>query len=328
MSDEQPSHPSPGSGDEVPGQRRLHPALFTYASLFLVVVITLAVVVAEPSGTLRPPQVRTPAATPVPGPTTAPVRPDRPGSTEPIRPEPTVTVAPTMAAAGTLPVPDEQVPILMYHYIRPDPGPDDPIGQGLSVSPELFAEHLAFLAAGGYTPITMADLAHIWEGRKPLPPRPIVLTFDDGYRDIYTNAWPLLREYGFPATVYLITSVIDHPEYLTREMILEMAASGLVDFGSHTVHHPNLTALPDADAEVEIVESKRVLEELLGHPVRTFCYPTGAYGDREVALVDDAGYALAVTTEWDYADPAMDPGMIPRIRISAWTTAQELEMWL
>jgi peptidoglycan/xylan/chitin deacetylase (PgdA/CDA1 family) len=84
----------------------------------------------------------------------------------------------------------------------------------------------------------------------------------------------------------------------------------------------------DADAEAEIVESKRELEALLGHPVRSFCYPTGAYSDREVELVSGAGYSLAVTTEWDYAHPSMDRGMLPRIRIGAWTTAYELEMWL
>lgn len=76
----------------------------------------------------------------------------------------------------------------MYHYIRPDPGPDDPVGQGLSVSPELFAEHLAYLAEQGYSTITMAELADAWQGRRSLPSKPIVLTFDDGYRDFYTNA--------------------------------------------------------------------------------------------------------------------------------------------
>lgn len=308
------------------GRRRGRAILAAYASTILVAVITIAVVLAGSPGMLKLPPARTPVASPVPVSTTMPMEPTP--TTAPLPPEPTGTLAPTLAASGTYPVSDEQVPILMYHYIRPDPGPDDPIGQGLSVSPELFAEHLAFLADGGYTPISMSDLADIWEGREPPPPKPIVLTFDDGYRDFYTNAWPLLREYGFPATVYLITSVIDHPEYLTREMILEMDASGLVDFGSHTTYHPSLPALADADAEDEIVDSKLVLEELLGHPVRTFCYPTGAYSDRDVALVDTAGYALAVTTEWDYADPTMDPGLLPRIRISAWTTTLELEMWL
>jgi peptidoglycan/xylan/chitin deacetylase (PgdA/CDA1 family) len=329
MSDDEPvPPPSPPtrSANDVPTRRPFLTMASAYASTLMVTLITLAVVLAGSTRTLAPLPQRTPVASPAPMPTRALVTPTPTTNIAP--PEPTATLSPTIPAAGTYPVPDEQVPILMYHYIRPDPGPDDPIGQGLSVSPELFAEHLAYLAEEEFSPISMADLADIWEGRKELPPKPIVLTFDDGYRDFYTNAWPLLREYGFPSTVYLITSVIDQPSYLTREMILEMDATGLVDFGSHTIYHPSLPALADADAEDEIVDSKRVLEEMLGHPVRTFCYPTGAYSDRDVALVDTAGYALAVTTEWDYADPSMNPALLPRIRISAWTTAYELSLWL
>ncbi len=109
---------------------------------------------------------------------------------------PSETVVPTVsrpiatkeAAAGTFLVSDAPVPILMYHYIHPDPGPDDPVGQGLSVSPELFADPLAYLAEQGYSTITMAELADAWQGRRSLPSKPIVLTFDDGYRDFYTNA--------------------------------------------------------------------------------------------------------------------------------------------
>jgi hypothetical protein len=183
--------------------------LGTYASSLVVVAATLGVIFLGSPGTLHLPSARTPVASPVPVPTAGPVQPT--ATSAPVLPEPTAAIEPTQVSSGTYPVPDEQVPILMYHYIRPDPGPDDPIGQGLSVSPELFAEHLAFLADGGYTPITMADLADIWDGREPMPPKPIVLTFDDGYRDFYTDAWPLLRQYGFPATVYVITSVIDEP---------------------------------------------------------------------------------------------------------------------
>lgn len=111
-------------------------------------------------------------------------------------------------------------------------------------------------------------------------------------------------------------------------MIRELDATGKVDFGSHTINHPDLPSLSDLDAESEITESKQALEELLGHPVRTFCYPAGSYGEREVALVHEAGYALAVTTEWDYAAPSMDSGVLPRLRVSGWTTTEELASWL
>ena len=241
---------------------------------------------------------------------------------------PTAGVAPTGVAAGTFPVSDAPVPILMYHYVRPDPGPDDPVGQGLSVSPELFAAHLAYLAEQGYTTLTMAELADAWQGRRSLPSKPIVLTFDDGYRDFYTNAWPILEQFGFSATVYVFDAVIDQPDYLTREMILELDASGTIDFGSHTIYHNDLPGLSDRDAEEEIIGSKRVLEELLGHPVRTFCYPHGSYSERDVALVKAGGYALAVTTEWGHAEPSMEPELLPRIRMWGWTTTEELASWL
>jgi peptidoglycan/xylan/chitin deacetylase (PgdA/CDA1 family) len=236
-----------------------------------------------------------------------------------------VTPDPWQAAE---PISDEPVPILMYHYIRPDPGPDDPVGQGLSVSPELFGEQMAYLAEQGFSTLTLAELADIWQGHRPLPPKPIVLTFDDGYRDFYTDAWPILRYHGFSATVYLVAGVIDEPAYLTREMIHELDASGKVDFGAHTAFHSDLPSISDGEAEAEIIGSKHALEELLGHPVRTFCYPAGHYSDRDLALVDAAGYELAVTTEWNYASRWMDHRLLPRLRVSGWTTVEELAGWL
>jgi peptidoglycan/xylan/chitin deacetylase (PgdA/CDA1 family) len=247
-----------------------------------------------------------------------------------VDPTPTeVPATPTpISAPATLAISSEPVPILMYHYIRPDPGPGDPIGQDLSVSPERFAQELAYLAEQGYTTVTMSQLADAWGGGQPLPTRPIVLTFDDGYRDFYTNAWPLLRQYSFSATIYVITGVIDTSNYLTQAMIRELDASGSIDFGSHTIRHPELATLAEADAEHEIVGSKIALEELLGHAVRTFAYPAGHYNDSALALVATAGYELAVTTEWGYATPSMDHRLLPRLRVRGWTTVDDLANWL
>ena len=238
-----------------------------------------------------------------------------------------VIVTPDPAQA-TAPISDAPVPILMYHYIRPVPGPDDPTGQGLSVSPEQFAAQMAYLAGQGFTTITMAELADIWQDSRPLPDKPVVLTFDDGYRDFYTAAWPILQQHGFSATVYLVSGVIDEPAYLTADMIAELDASGRVDFGAHTVTHSDLPSLSDLDAEAEIFGSKRAIETMLGHAVRTFCYPAGNYSDRELALVDTAGYELAVTTEWNYAAPSLNPHLLPRLRVTGWTTVEELAGWL
>ena len=332
MSDEQPKT-NTRSVDEpaaagVGHENHRRPLLM--APSILVVLIAVAVAVlgrqATPPGQIDPtPLVGGPITSGgTPEPTQSPTIAVAPVETV----VPTIEVAPTEVAAGTFPVSDAPVPILMYHYIRPDPGPDDPVGQGLSVSPELFAAHLAYLAEQGYSTITMAELADVWQGRRTLPSKPIVLTFDDGYRDFYTNAWPILDRFRFSATVYVFDAVFDQPDYLTRDMILELDAAGTIDIGSHTTFHNDLPGLSDSDAEEEIIGSRRALEELLGHPVRTFCYPHGSYSERDVALVREGGYALAVTTEWGHAEPSMEPELLPRIRMWGWTSTEELASWL
>ena len=177
MSDEQPKtgnrsgHETAAAGIGHGAHRR--PLLM--APSILVVLIAVAVVVlgtpATPPGQIDPTPLvggliapgGTPTPTEYPTPTVA-VAP-----VETVVPTVRAPAAPTEVAAGTFAVSDAPVPILMYHYIRPDPGPDDPVGQGLSVSPELFAAHLAYLAEQGYSTITMAELADAWQGRRSLP---------------------------------------------------------------------------------------------------------------------------------------------------------------
>ncbi|WP_083856566.1 polysaccharide deacetylase family protein [Nitrolancea hollandica] len=219
----------------------------------------------------------------------------------------------------------EPVPILMYHYVRPDPGNGDTIGQDLSVTPDNFADQLNYLAEHHFTTMTMEELADVRAKRRALPPNPIVLTFDDGYRDFYTYAWPLLREHGFKATSFIITNVVDQPHYLTWQMIDEMQRSGLIEFGSHTLSHRELPSLSDAAAKQEIEQSKQILESHLGHPVRSFCYPAGRISDRDGEFVHNAGYEIAVTTKHGYAKPDQNPLRLPRMRIHGSTTLSQFE---
>jgi len=215
----------------------------------------------------------------------------------------------------------EPVPILMYHHVRPDPGLGDPIGQNLSVNPETFDAQMSYLVTNGYTPMTMGELADVRARRRlPLPPRPIVLTFDVGYRDFYTHAWPVLRRYGIKATSFIITGWVDQPRYLTWQMIDEMASSGLVEFGSHTRDHKELPRLDDDHAGDEIIESKRALEAHLGQSVRSFYYPAGRFTPRDAALVWKAGYEIAVTTQPGFASAEEDSLLLPRVRIDGPTT--------
>lgn len=240
-----------------------------------------------------------PAASPVPDATPAPVA--TPG------PSPTPTLAPTGQT--------DLVPILMYHYIRPDPGKNDPIGEDLSVSPDHFQAQMAWLAQNGYHTMTVSELNQVRNHQIGLPTKPIVLTFDDGYRDFYTAAYPVLKQYGFKATLFVITGVVDQPPYVTWDMIKEMDRSGLIEMGAHTVTHRDLPSLSAADARQEIFESKQTLETRLGHPVVSFNYPSGRYDDAVVALVKQAGYQIAVTTQGGWARATEDSLLLPRVRV-------------
>lgn len=248
-----------------------------------------------------------------------PATPATPVEPPPDPPVSSVEPSPSAIPAGqTVPV-----PILMYHYIRPDPGNGDPIGQDLSVTPERFAEQMKYIADHHFTTLTMAELADVRAGRIALPPNPIVLTFDDGYHDFYTHAWPLLREYGFNATAFIVTSVVGQDPYVTWEMIDEMRQSGLIEFGSHTLNHRELPSLSDAAAKDEIEQSRHTLESRFGHPVQSFSYPVGRFTDRDVGLVRSTGYEIAVTTKDGHATADQDPLQLPRVRIHGSTTLSQ-----
>lgn len=272
---------------------------------------------ATPTVTAVPPPLPTPSPT-----LSRPIATPMPATPTPIptpTPEPTPTPPPTPEPQGQV----APVPILMYHYIRPDPGPGDPIGRNLSVSPEVFAEQMAWLAREGFTPITLGELADVRARRRALPPKPIVLTFDDGYRDFYDAALPVLRQHGFKATLFVITGMVDQPPYVTWDMIAEMDNSGLIEIGSHTVWHHQLPSLGDAQLRAEVGDSKHVLEDRLGHPVRTFCYPVGRVDGRSAAAVREAGYEIAVTTQGGWATAEHDSMLLPRVRIHGGATLEQ-----
>ena len=187
------------------------------------------------------------------------------------------------------------VPILMYHYIREVHESDDPVGFRLSVQPARFAEQLAWLAAEGYEPLRMADLAACLRAERACPPRPMALTFDDGYADAATKALPILRHYGFSATFYIVTEFVGQPGYLTWEQVKELHEAGM-EIGSHTLSHAALTGLSLAQARVELVRSKTILERRLGIPIESFSYPAGEHNAELAELVRELGYSNAVIT--------------------------------
>ena len=196
-------------------------------------------------------------------------------------------------------------PILLYHRILPVPAGPDPYRN--CVSTASFRSHLQWLLAHGYSSLPLtSDAVSPWQQR---PGKHVAITFDDGYEDNYVHAWPLLREFGFTATVFVITDCIGGmndfdaglgvaPARMLRpEQIREMHGHGL-EIGSHSCSHPpSLIQLGEAHLRDELVRSRTELEELIQAPVTTFSYPHSRADRRTEAAVKDAGYHLALAGE-------------------------------
>lgn len=243
-----------------------------------------------------------------------------------LKPTPTSTPTPTI-----LPTPTEAtgfavtVPILMYHYISTPPAGADAIRQDLSVAPDQFESHLAYLQQTGYTTISFTQLAFALSQQAALPDKPIIITFDDGYRDHYENAFELLSEYGFTGTFFIFTQPIQtaNVDYLTWDMISEMRQAGM-EFGSHSHTHPDLSNRSVDFLINEILTSKATIEEHIGQPVRVFSYPAGRYDDLTIRVVKSASFWAAVTTEWGATQSFDKRFQMPRVRVRGNDTARHL----
>lgn len=187
---------------------------------------------------------------------------------------------------------------LMYHHIGTLENPQDEQFP-FTITPQMFEKQLLFLKQNGYTVASEADILHARQTGHTHVEKPVLLTFDDGYADNYTALFPLLQKYQAPALIFLVTQRVGTPGYLTWPQIKQMQASGLVAFGSHTCTHRRLRSLSDEEIVKEITQSKQILEEKLGVPVVSFCYPYGAGGfDKRVRPhVFKAGYVLDFSTK-------------------------------
>lgn len=189
-----------------------------------------------------------------------------------------------------------RVPVLMYHYIRNNLAITDELSFKLSVSPQNLEQQLSYLAENGYLTLSLGDLYESLETQTPLPPKSVVLTFDDGFRDFYTTAFPLLKKYNLRAVNFYVAGYAGYPGYMNWDMVREMHRSGLVDIQSHTLSHLPLTKLAPEIRHKEIVESKAILEANLNKKVNYFAYPYGEYDETVIQLTAAAGYRLAFST--------------------------------
>lgn len=189
-----------------------------------------------------------------------------------------------------------RVPILLYHYVEYVKDKGDTIRQSLSLSPYTFEEELATLRDAGYTFMTAGEVADALSGKIMLPEKPIVLTFDDGYRDFYTDVYPILKKYRVKATAYIIAGFLGYPNNMTAWQVKEIADEGLVEIGAHTVNHAWLKGLPSERLTYEVDTGKKILEDLTGRAVVSFAYPYGAFDVPAIQVIADAGFTSAVST--------------------------------
>ena len=223
-----------------------------------------------------------------------------------------------------------RIPILMYHSIcRPTGQPFSPYFV-TETAPEVFDQHLKHLHDNGYTAISLDELVSALHSREVPHQKRVVITFDDGYRDFYTDAFPILQKYGFGASVFLAPAYIHHQsrvfkgkECMTWAEVREMHKAGTI-FGSHTVNHPHLERIPFAEAKREIRNSKDIIENALGTSVRSFSYPFGfpkmdkTFTSRLRNTLQECGYHNGVTTVLGSAHSPEDRFFLKRLPVNTW----------
>lgn len=214
-----------------------------------------------------------------------------------------------------------QLPVLMYHRVDTALVARDPVTVSLTVMAPVFEAELRTLRDAGYRTLTLSEL---WAARATptgVPERRIVLTFDDGYEDNYTVAFPLLRRYGFVGTFFVVTSTVGTRGHFTASQIQEMARAGM-EFESHGQHHVDFSRLPLNVARSELVRSREIIGRWSGHPVAFFAYPAGRYSAALERLLADLGYHGALTEIPGFVTPKSEPFALERVRISHDDTPQ------
>ncbi|WKB35695.1 polysaccharide deacetylase family protein [Terrilactibacillus sp. S3-3] len=162
----------------------------------------------------------------------------------------------------------------------------------------------------------LTTLENGWIHHRPLPPKPILITLDDGYADNYRAAYPVLMQYQLQVTIFITTGAVGRPNRLTWNEILTMDRGGRVQFGSHTVDHLDLRQLTVRQQQHEIQQSKADLEQHLGHPIIAFCFPSGRFNESTLQILQQSRYVFAVTTRPGYADDNQGPWTLHRVRVS------------
>lgn len=232
---------------------------------------------------------------------------------------------------------DPQVPILMYHLVAPEPLPSF---RKYTVMPQAFAAQMRWLSWARYTPVELDDLIIHRLGNQPLPDRPVIITFDDGFRASANHAVPILQERGFTATFFVVAGLMGkRSDWLVRERgvdlpLMDWAAVRELDadgfrVGSHSMNHSRLTELPDSACQVELQESRDVLQDHLGREVRQLAYPFGLHNEHVRAMAAQAGYDIACSTQIGLSGPGDELLSLRRVPITGYDSLMDFacKLW-
>jgi peptidoglycan/xylan/chitin deacetylase (PgdA/CDA1 family) len=213
-----------------------------------------------------------------------------------------------------------RVPVLMYHAVEQN-------RSVIAIAPAVFAWQMQWLHNNGLHVMPLSELVGCLRNKTPLPPRSLVITFDDGFESVYTQAFPILKRHEFPATVFVIPGYTDgnndwpgqpssvpHRPLLTWAQIGEMDRAG-IEFGAHSYSHPRLDRLSHDEVAHELVSGRDCIQEHLGHAVTLFAYPYGRYDDSIRTAVGDT-YLGACSTRPGLVDAHSDPLAIERVEVA------------
>ncbi|MFF3467981.1 polysaccharide deacetylase family protein [Streptomyces sp. NPDC002619] len=219
------------------------------------------------------------------------------------------------------------VPILMYHSVAHTP---NLATRALSVAPEAFAEQMALLGDGGFTPLTTAQLAAAWRSSRPLPRRPVLITFDDGYQGVHRHALPVLVEHGFAATLFVSTGWLrgasgtgGGPDTMLDWGQVRALGDAGVEVGGHSHTHPQLDQVGDEALWWELLRCKEIVADELGTPPVSFAYPYGYSSRRVRRAVREAGFAQSLAVGNALARRRQGPYALRRVTVRRTTGIDE-----
>ena len=266
----------------------------------ILAIVVLMVLTASSTEKTTAPAPLAPASVSAPTPPTPTVAPSPTARVPTSSPAPAPTPTPIDTAA--LLFARATVPVLCYHHIRDWDADEADVDKPYIVAPAMFAAQMDFLDQHGYHPISPDQLVEYLMGAAPLPDKPVLITFDDGDSNQWTNAVPELQKHHFTATFFIMTVTLDKPNYLSSDQVKALDRMGMT-IGAHTWDHHRVTRYTDADWDAQIADPTAQLAQVTGHPIKYFAYPYGLWNDQAIPHLKRAGFVAAFQLESDM-DPA------------------------